>query len=149
MLKNIWFHFKLLIRRLNLSSFLYWYSTLNSCKYLKSETHLRNAQINKSSSINKGIVKISLVIDIVRKNWSWIVVAGCGLHYFVSVLFRSFWVFSNFSTAERFKYLFFTAMKVYTMVRIVKKRKNFIFSSLVTYTCQMCFTSTVGYGNII
>ena len=80
---------------------------MNSCKHLKSETHLRNAQVNKVSSVNKGIVKICLVVDMVRKNWSWIVVADCGLHYFVSARFGSFWVFAKFSTAKRFKYLFF------------------------------------------
>ena len=117
---------------ISLSSCLYWYATLNSCKYLKSETHLRNAQVNKASSVNKGIVKICLVVDMVRKNLWWIVVASCGLHYFVSRCFGSFWVFANFSTSERFKYLFFTAVKIYIMARIVKKQTNFIFSSLVT-----------------
>ena len=58
---------------------LYWYATFNSCKYLKSETHLRNSQVNKASSVNKGMAKICLVVDMVRKNWSWIVVAGYGL----------------------------------------------------------------------
>ena len=60
----------------------------------------------------------------VRENWSSIVVASCGLHYFVSAPFGSLSVFSNFSTAERFKYLFFTTMKIHTMVRIVKKQKK-------------------------
>ena len=35
------------------------------------------------------------------------------------------------------------------MTCIVKKQNNLIFSSLVAYTCQMCFTSTAGYGMII
>ena len=100
---------------------------VNTC-----ETHLRNAQVNKASSVNKGIVKISLVVDMVRQNWSWIVAAGCGLHHFLWARFGSFWVFSNFSTAERFNYLFFTAIKIHTNTRIVKKQNNFIFSSLVT-----------------
>ena len=68
----------------------------------------------------------------VGKNWMRIVVAGCRLHYFVSVRFGLFGVVENLSTTERFKYLFFTAMKIHTMVRIVKKQKKFIFSSLVT-----------------
>ena len=80
---------------ISLSTCHYWYATLNSCKYLKSETHLRNAQVNKASSVNKGIVKICLVVDMVRKNWSWVVVASCGLHYFVLACFGSFWVFGN------------------------------------------------------
>ena len=42
----------------------------------------------------------------VRNNWSRIVVAGCGLHYFASARFGSFGVVMNFSTAEIFKYLF-------------------------------------------
>ena len=53
---------------ITLSSCLCWYATLNSCKYLKSETHLRNAQVNKASSVNKGIVKTCLIVDMVRKN---------------------------------------------------------------------------------
>ena len=61
----------------------------------------------------------------VRKNSSSIVVASCGLHDFVSV-------FVNFGITERFKYLFFIAMKIDIMGRIVKKQTNFIFSSLVT-----------------
>ena len=93
---------------------------------LKSETHLRNAKVNKASSVNKEIVKTCLIEDMVRKNWSWIVVAGCGLHYFVSARLCSFWVVANFSIAERLKYLFFTAMKIHTMARIVKKQNNFI-----------------------
>ena len=96
-------------------------ATLNSYKYLKSETHLWNVQINEAFSVNKGIAKICLFVDMVRKNWSSIFDAGCGLHYFVLVRFASFWVFANFSTAERFKYLFFTAMEIHTMARIVKK----------------------------
>ena len=61
-----------------------------------------------------------------------IAVACCGLDYFFSNYFGSFSVVANFSAAERFKYLFFTAMKIHTMVRIVKKQSNFIFSSLLT-----------------
>ena len=99
---------------------------------LKIETHLRNTQVKKASSVNKGIVKICLVVDMVRKNWSWIVVAGCGLRNFVSARFGSFWVVATFSTAERFKNLFSTAIKIHTIVRIVKKQNNFVFSSLVT-----------------
>ena len=57
--------------------------------------------------------------------WLWV-------DYFVSVRFGSFGVVANFSTAERFKYLFFTAMNIHTMARIVKKQNNFSFSSLVT-----------------
>ena len=60
----------------NLSSCLYWYTTSNSCKYLKSKTNFQNAQVNKASSVNKEIFKICLVVGMVRKNWSWIV-AGC------------------------------------------------------------------------
>ena len=116
---------------ISLSSGLYWYASLDCSKDLRSETHLRSAQVNKAISVNKGIVKISLVVDMVRKNWSRIVDGICGLHYFVSARFGSFWVFANFSTAKRFKYLFFTAMKIHIMGRIVKKQTNFIFSSLV------------------
>ena len=62
----------------------------------------------------------------VRKIWSSIV-AGCGLH-----TFDSFPVFANFSIAERFKYLFFTATIIHALARIVKKQSNFVFSLLVT-----------------
>ena len=54
-----------------------------------------------------------------------------GSYNFISARFDSFWVAANFSTAETFKYPFFIAMKIYIMVRIVKKQNNFIFSSLV------------------
>ena len=43
----------------------------------------------------------------------------------------------------------FAAMKIHTMGRIVTKQINFIFSSLVTEACQMCFSSTVGYVGIV
>ena len=117
---------------LQLSNCLYWYDILNSCKYLKSESHLPNAQVNKASSVNKEIVKTCLIMDMVRKNWPWIAVAGCGLHYFFLALFGLFWVVVNFSGEEKFKYLFFTAMKNHTIKPIVKKQNNSIFSSLVT-----------------
>ena len=55
---------------LELSNCLYWYDILNSCKYLKSETHLPNAQVNKASSVNKEIVKTCLIEEMVRKNLS-------------------------------------------------------------------------------
>ena len=114
-------------------SYLYGYATLNSCKYLKSKTHLWNAQVNNVSSVNKVIVKICMVVDMLRKNWLWIVVAGCGLHNFVSARFGSFWVVANFSLAEVIKNIFFTAItKIHTIARIAKKQNNFIFSSLVT-----------------
>ena len=62
-----------------LSSCLYWCATLCSCKYLESEIHLWNAQVNKASSANKGIVKIFLVVDMVRKYWSlWIALLRFG-----------------------------------------------------------------------
>ena len=38
----------------------------------------------------------------------------------ISIHFES----ANFSTAERFKYLFFTAMKIHAMVGIIKKQKT-------------------------
>ena len=63
---------------------------LNSCKYLKSETHLQNTLVNKVSSINIEIVKTCLIANIVRKNWSQIATAVFGLHYVVSTRFGSF-----------------------------------------------------------
>ena len=40
--------------------------------------------------------------------------------------------FVNVNAAERFKYLFFIAMKIHTIARVVGKQNDFIFSSLVT-----------------
>ena len=116
---------------ISLSSCLYWDTTLNSYKYLKDDD-LGNAQINKAFSVNKKMIKNCLILDIEIKNRSWIVVAGCGLHYFVSARFVSFWVFVSFSTTERLKYLFSTAMEIHTMTCTVKKQNNFIFRLLVT-----------------
>ena len=80
----------------------------------------------------KLIDEICLFVELVRENWSRIVVAGCELYYFVSARIGSFQVFVNFSAVKRFKYLFLTAMKIHTKLRIVKKQNNFVFSSLVT-----------------
>ena len=132
---------------ISLSSCLY--VTLNSYKYLKSEAHLWNTQVSKATSVYNRIIKTCLIVDMVKKTWSWIIITGCGLHYFISDRFYSFWAIANFSSAEKFKYLFFTAIKIHTMACIVKKQNNFIFSLLVTQTCQMCFISTVGYGIIV
>ena len=69
---------------ISLSSFLYWYATLNSSKYLKSETHLRNAQVNRASSANKEIVKICLIVDMVRKYWSlWVALLHFGWFWLI------------------------------------------------------------------
>ena len=57
-------------------------------------------------------------------------VADCGLHYFFSAPFGSSYVIVNFSTVEKFKYLFFTA--IHTIARVVQKQNNLVFSSLVT-----------------
>ena len=40
------------------------------------------------------------------------------------VVLGSFWVVASFSTAERFKCLLFTTVKIHTMVRIIKKQNN-------------------------
>ena len=93
-----------MLSNITLSSCLCWYATLNSYKNLKSETHLQNAQVNKTSSVNKGIVKTRIIVDMVRKTWSWIVVAGFRLYYFLSACFDSSWVVANFITTERYRY---------------------------------------------
>ena len=41
-------------------------SSLVRC--LRSETHLRNAQVNKASSVNNRLAKTCLVVDLVRNN---------------------------------------------------------------------------------
>ena len=53
---------------ISLSSCPFWYATLNSCRYLKGETHLRNAQANKASSVNNGLAKHYLVVVMIRIN---------------------------------------------------------------------------------
>ena len=93
------------------------YVTLNSCKYLKSETHLWNAHVNKANSVNRdcqnvpdcGHAKEKLFVN----HFCW---------------FGSFWFIlnrCNFSTAERFKYLFFTDMKIQITARIVNNKTIF------------------------
>ena len=92
-LHSCWFqrHFnsKILIRYFQLHAIMgvqsyYLYATLNSCKYLKSETHLGNVQVNKASSANKEIVKICLVVDMVRKYWSlWVALLRFGWFWFI------------------------------------------------------------------
>ena len=61
-----------------------------------------------------------------RGSWGPTFNGCCGLHYFVSAGFGSFWVFANFSTAKRFKCLFFTAMKIHIMARIGQEKKTLI-----------------------
>ena len=110
----------LLIRYLELLQvFKKWNSTLK-------------CQVNKASFVNKGIVKTCRIVDMIRKNWSCIAVAGCGLNYFILAPFGLSWVVANFIAAKNFTYLFFTAMKIHTMACIVKKQNNFIFVWLVT-----------------
>ena len=78
---------------ISLSSCLYWHTPLKFCKYLKSRTHLRNAQANKASSVNKGIVKISLFVHMVRKigrEFLFLVVYAVTLFWLVLVYFESF-----------------------------------------------------------
>ena len=48
------------VGNVSLSSYLYWHTILNSCEYLKSQTHVWNAQVKKASFVNKGIGKIGL-----------------------------------------------------------------------------------------
>ena len=75
-----------------------------------------------------GHGKEKLVVN--RCNGLWVALFCFGSLSFVVRLWLR--VVANCSTAERFKYLFFPAIKIHTMVRIVKKRNNFIFSSLGT-----------------
>ena len=113
----------------NISLFIcpYRFAPLNYLKKLNS-----SPESPWSFSVNKGIVKTYLDVDMVKNNWSRIAVVDCGLHYFISVRFGSFWVINNFITVERFKYLFLAAMKFHTMARTLKIQNDFIFSSLVT-----------------
>ena len=55
-------------------------------------------KVNNPSSVNKGLVKTFLVVDVVKNNWLP-VVAGRVLHYVTSALFASFLIAANFSTA--------------------------------------------------
>ena len=63
----------------------------------------------------------------VGKNWTWIDVAGCGFHCFVSARFGSFWVVANFKTAERFKYPFFHSYENSYHGAYSKETKQFYF----------------------
>ena len=48
--------------------------------------------------------------------WLWVALLHFGWFWFI------------LSLCERFKCLFFTAMKIHTMARIIKKQNNFVFS---------------------
>ena len=72
---------------LKCSQILAW-TTLNSWKNLKSETHLRNAQVNRASSVDKDIVKTCLIVDHGKEKL--VVNCFCGLDYFISASFGSF-----------------------------------------------------------
>ena len=73
---------------------------------------------NLATSVYKGIVKICLDLDVLRSNWSWIVVAGCGLRYFFSARFGSFWIVNNFIAVECF-------IKTFGCYKIVNDSKWF------------------------
>ena len=62
-----------------------------------------------------------------------IAVASCGMHYFVSA------VLVHVELLRISLQVLFTAMKIHTMARIVKKKP----------LKMMCFSSTVGYGIIV
>ena len=118
---------------ISLSSCLYWYATLNPCRYLKSETHLWNTQVNKASSVMNGLAKICLVMDMVRNNWSRIVYCwlcvGCITSFrLVLIRFELLWILVQLKD----KYFFSTPTIIHTMVHKVKKQNNSIFSLLVT-----------------
>ena len=70
----------------SLSSCLYRYVTLNSCSYLKKETLLRNVQVSKGSSVSKNLP------DCWHAKEKFVV---------------------NFSSAERFKYVFHSYENAY------------------------------------
>ena len=55
-------------------------------------------KVNHSSSVNNGLAKTFLVVDMVKNNWLP-VVAGRVLHYVASALFASFLIVVDFSTA--------------------------------------------------
>ena len=60
-------------------------ATLDSCKYLYNETHIRitQASINKTSCIDKGIGKTWLTVDMIRKivRESMLLAMGCITSY--------------------------------------------------------------------
>ena len=122
-----------MLSNISLSSCLYWYTTLNSCKYLKNETCLQNAQVNKPSSVSKGIIKTCLIVDYVRKKWSWIVAAGCELYFFTLARFSSFWVVADFSAAERIKICFLQLWK-FTYHGTYSKETKQLYFQFTSYT---------------
>ena len=86
------------------SSCPYWYSILNSCRHLKSKTLLQNAQVNKSSSVNNGLAKTCLIMEIVRSNWLRIVYCWLWVALLLLDYFGSLWIVPKFSTAEKNSY---------------------------------------------
>ena len=79
-----------------------------------------------------------------------ILVVGCiNSFQLLLVPFESLRIVKTFSEDEKCKYLFFTATRIHTIAPIVKKRNSSIFSSLVTQTCKLCFSSTVRNGKIL
>ena len=85
--------------------------------------------------------EISPFNSTIRRDLIFLLFEGC---IFTKVTWRSFGfpeLWFDFPT--------FAVMKIHTMRRIVTKQINFIFSSLDTKTCQMCFSSTVGYVIIV
>ena len=55
-------------------------------------------KVNHPSSVNKGLAKTFLVVDMVKNNWL-LFVAGRVLHYVASTLFALFLIVVDFSTA--------------------------------------------------
>ena len=62
--------------------------------------------------------------------------ADCGHGNEKLVMNRCWWLWVPLlrfgSFCSNFSYLFFIAVKIHTMARMVKKQNNFIFSSLIT-----------------
>ena len=83
----------------------------------------------KSLQLITGLPKPAWLWTWFRNNWLRMVVAGSGLHDFISVCFGSFLTVANFSTVDR---SVFHTYENHRMVLKIKKQSNFIFSSLVT-----------------
>ena len=116
-----------------LSSCPYVYATLNFCRHLKSEIHLRNGQVNKSPSVNNSLTKTFLVVCGHDKEQllanRLLLLVGCTTSFrLVLVRFECFRVLVQLKD----KNLFSTPMKIHTMVRKVKEQNNFV---LVSCAC--------------
>ena len=87
--------------------------------------------LHKSSFVNNRRARTCLFMDMLSSNWLWIAYCWLWVDYSVLSRFVSFGIVKILVQLKD-KCLFSRPMKIYTIVREVKKQNNFIFCSLVT-----------------